>query len=128
MNCIRCLNGFYLSNSLCVRLPTGCLAVNSNGTCITCDNNYIALNSGCFSAVINCQNYDVGGKCTACLLGYTLLRNQTCKINPQLCLRMNIDTFKCDECIRGFVPIDFNSYCAMNVSNCISYNADGSCR
>lgn len=128
MNCLRCSSGYYLSGSGCTRSPVGCISVTPNGTCITCDNNYVMSNTRCISQISDCQNYNSAtGLCSQCFNGYTLLQGGTCRINPQLCLRMNVITFKCDECIRGFIPIDNNSFCAMNVSYCISYNPDGSC-
>ena len=68
--CLKCQEGYELSNSLtCVPQIKFCLKYEGEN-CVQCEDNYISLYSACVKKRANCEEYNLSG-CKKCKSGFS---------------------------------------------------------
>lgn len=68
VECLACIDTFYLSGTSCVPCPTGCLTCLSNGSCSSCLPGYNDPGNLTCINVAGCSatQYFLGGICNSC--------------------------------------------------------------
>lgn len=119
--CTSCVNGFTLSNGLCVRFIINCQTVNpSTNLCQTCISGYYINSNGfCSQLPENCLTASPTGSCLTCLPQFTL-RNGLCIRSDPNCQRFDPITNICMNCVSGYY-LNGVSFCVLNPANCLTY-------
>lgn len=115
-NCLKCIDGFIMSNNLCITCgdgfyvdnygqcrpnPVNCKTSNQYGQCLQCLTGFASTNGQCTQEIPYCQNYTQDAKgnniCLQCYIGYYFKDYYTCKRLPNGCAAANVNGF-CKQC------------------------------
>lgn len=131
--CLYCIRNYYLSNNVCVALPSASQIARCNiyataTSCYQCDTGYYPVNNTC--AVSNASNCAIAASATTCLscASGSVLVNNVCEVLTN-CVQSNANG--CTGCAAGYyiangrcVPLGSGS---TQIANCASYSTAGTC-
>jgi len=129
--CTQCNQNYLVVSGKCQLAVKNCSAYNLlTGVCITCDNGLTLQNQQCVQSQItqnisNCQVIDPNNasNCLICVYGY-FPKGSSCVAVSSLCDGFNVQTGACFGCLYGLSLQ--NGACIDN--NCLSFNANNSCK
>lgn len=131
--CLYCVRNYYLSNNVCVAIPSAsqiarCNIYTNATSCYQCDSGYYPINNTC--AVSNATNCLIAASATTCLACNTgsILVNNVCQVLTN-CVQSNANG--CTGCATGFyvsnglcIPLAANFTAVLN---CAAYTSSGVC-
>lgn len=140
--CSQCIDGYYLINNICIDLPIGCVAVQTNGFCKQCDSAFTLANGICTD---NNQQSDSATSTNNCQVGQYMDNSGYCiDGNVLRCATYSSPSGNCASCIDGFSLkgldlcclndnsiykfVGYNGYCVLIDPYCQVQNDDESCK